>query len=178
MRCRAMPYVSQPACCQQDTIRVLRLNARMFQASGINLEEEESRLVAGRERNAISQTPLPKETLCINRDPFNQKVTQIRNQKLRYCTLLVAVTANCRLHVAQREPLLTHLVACVFFVVLTKWGMQNPPKNPIAPCDWLSSHGNAFFFRWARFCTPLRSSPGSSSGVIMARVPTCPPAAL
>ncbi len=50
----------------------------MFQASGINLEEEESRLVAGRERNAISQAPLPKESLCINRDPFNQKVTAMK----------------------------------------------------------------------------------------------------
>lgn len=31
-------------------------------------------MVAGRERNVASTMPLPQETLCINRDPFNQKV--------------------------------------------------------------------------------------------------------
>lgn len=46
----------------------------MFQDSGVNLEEEESRMVAGRERTAAVHTPLPPETFCINRDPFMQKV--------------------------------------------------------------------------------------------------------
>lgn len=45
-----------------------------LQDSGVNLEEEESRMVAGRDRSAAAHMPLPQEKLCINPDPFNQKV--------------------------------------------------------------------------------------------------------